>query len=41
MATMAGADILVSWNFPHIVYFDKIWQFDAANLEKGYKTMVI
>ncbi|MEA1909213.1 MAG: hypothetical protein U9N43_09350 [Euryarchaeota archaeon] len=40
MATIADADVLVSWNLPHIVYFDKIWQFNVANLERGYKMMV-
>lgn len=41
MATVADVDILVSWNFRHIVHFDKIRQFNAANLEKGYKTIAI
>jgi hypothetical protein len=41
MATVADTDILVSWNFRHIVHFDKIWKFDAVNLEKGYTTIAI
>jgi len=41
MATVADVDILVSWNFRHIVHFDKIRQFNAVNLEKGYKTIAI
>ena len=41
MATVVDVDILVSWNFQHIVHFDKIRQFDAANPGRGYKTMVI
>jgi predicted nucleic acid-binding protein len=35
LATIAQVDILVSWNFKHIVRFDKIRQFNAANLEQG------
>ena len=41
MATVAGVDILVSWNFRHVVHFDKIRQFNAVNLEKGYRTISI
>ena len=41
MATVAGVDILVSWNFRHVVHFDKIRQFNAVNLEKGYRTVSI
>ncbi|MCK4437111.1 PIN domain protein [bacterium] len=41
IATIAGVDILVSWNFRHVVRFDKIRQFNAVNLEKGYKTISI
>lgn len=41
MATVTDVDILVSWNFRHIVHFDKIRQFNAVNLEKGYKTISI
>ena len=41
MATVSGADILVSWNFKHIVNFEKIQKFNAVNLEKGYKLVAI
>ncbi len=41
MATVADIDILVSWNFRHIVHYDKIRQFNAVNLEKGYKAISI
>lgn len=41
LATVADADILVSWNFKHIVRFDKIRMFNAVNLEQGYKTLSI
>lgn len=41
LATVADADILVSWNFKHIVRFDKIRMFNAVNLEQGYKSLSI
>ena len=41
LATVAEADILTSWNFKHIVHFDKIRQFNAINLELGYKSIEI
>lgn len=36
LASVAGADLLVSWNFRHIVHYDKIRQFNGVNLVKGY-----
>ena len=41
LATVSEVDLLVSWNFKHIVRFDKIRLFNAANLEQGYKPLVI
>ena len=41
LATVADTDVLVSWNFKHIVRFDKIRMFNAVNLEQGYKTLSI
>lgn len=41
LATIAEVDILVSWNFRHIVRYDKIRLFAAANLERGYKPLAI
>ncbi|HYH83610.1 MAG TPA: hypothetical protein VEX86_27695 [Longimicrobium sp.] len=41
LATVADADLLVSWNFKHIVRFDKIRLFNAVNLEQGYKSLAI
>jgi predicted nucleic acid-binding protein len=35
-ATVARADLIVSWNFKHIVHFDKIRGFNAVNLREGY-----
>ena len=37
LATHAEVDMLVSWNFRHIVRFDKIRMFNAVNRELGYK----
>ena len=33
--------MLVSWNFKHIVRFDKIRLFNAVDLEHGYKPVQI
>jgi hypothetical protein len=41
LATVAETDVLVSWNFKHIVRFDKIRLFNAVNLEHGYKPLQI
>jgi hypothetical protein len=41
LATVAGADVLVSWNFKHIVNVGKIRLFNAVNLERGYRTIDI
>jgi hypothetical protein len=41
LATIAEIDILVSWNFQHIVRYDKIQQFNAVNLENGFRTLAI
>ncbi|MEJ5311187.1 MAG: hypothetical protein WHX52_15590 [Anaerolineae bacterium] len=41
IATVAEADVLVSWNFKHIVRFDKIRLFNAVHLEYGYKILSI
>jgi hypothetical protein len=41
LATVAEVDVLVSWNFRHIVRLDKIQQFNGINIELGYKTLSI
>ncbi|HBL31643.1 MAG TPA: hypothetical protein DD490_32880 [Acidobacteria bacterium] len=41
LATVADIDVLVSWNFKHIVRLDKIRVFNAVNLELGYKQLQI
>ena len=40
-ATVNGADLIVSWNFKHIVHFDKIRQYNAINLLNGYREIDI
>lgn len=41
LATIANVDVLVSWNFKHIVHYDKIRLFNAVNLEHSLKTIDI
>lgn len=41
LATVAGVDVLVSWNFKHVVHFEKIQKFNAVNIEMGYKPILI
>ena len=41
LATLAQVDLLVSWNFRHIVRYDKIRAFNAVNLERGYQLIQI
>lgn len=41
IATVAEVDVLVSWNFRHIVRLEKIRQFNGVNLELGYKPLAI
>ncbi|MBD3334732.1 MAG: PIN domain-containing protein [Candidatus Eisenbacteria bacterium] len=41
VATVAEVDVLVSWNFRHIVRLDKIRRFNGANLQLGYKPLTI
>lgn len=41
IATVNEVDILVSWNFKHIVHYDKIQQFNAVNALMGYKKLRI
>jgi len=41
MATLAKADILVSWNFKHIVNLDKIRGYNAINYLLGHNMLEI
>lgn len=40
-ATIQKADIVVSWNFKHIVNLDRIRKYNAVNLMFGYSTIEI
>ena len=40
-ATVAEVDIVVSWNFKHIVHFDKIRGFNGVNSLRGYRPLEI
>ena len=41
IATVARVDVLVSWNFRHIVNLNRIRGFNSVNLRKGYPTLEI
>ena len=41
IATISKVDVLVSWNFKHIVNLDKIHRFNAVNLVEGYGLLEI
>ncbi|MCL1946699.1 MAG: PIN domain protein [Chitinivibrionia bacterium] len=40
-ATVIGVDILVSWNFKHIVNQNRIKIFNSVNLQEGYNILEI
>jgi len=41
MATVARVDVLVSWNFKHIVNLRRIHGYNSVNLRQGYPTLEI
>jgi predicted nucleic acid-binding protein len=41
MATLAKADVLVSWNFKHIVNLDKIRGYNGINYQLGHHMLEI
>ena len=41
LATIHKVDILVSWNFKHIVNVYRIRGYNAVNLRSGYQTLEI
>lgn len=41
LATIGRVDVLVSWNFKHIVNLGRIRLFNAVNLEQGYGILEI
>jgi len=40
-ATIHNADFIISWNFKHIVHYDKISGFNSVNIKNGYKLINI
>jgi len=41
LATVCCADLLISWNFRHVVRFDHIRRFNGVNLKQGYGILEI
>ena len=41
MATVARVDVLVSWNFRHIVNLQRIHGYNSVNLRRGYPMIEI
>jgi hypothetical protein len=41
IATVLGIDVLVSWNFKHIVNLNRIKSFNSVNLREGYNILEI
>ena len=41
VATVLKVDVLVSWNFSHIVNLNKIKMFNKVNLKEGYNVLEI
>lgn len=41
LATTSGCSIIVSWNFKHIVHFEKIALYNAINISEGYQQISI
>ena len=40
-ATVARADLILSWNFQHIVNFNRIHKFKGVNIQNGYPAIEI
>jgi len=41
LATVAGCSLIVSWNFRHIVNFQRIPLYNAVNILQGYRQIAI
>ena len=41
LATVSGCSMIISWNFKHIVHYDKIPLYNAINLLKGHSQIAI
>jgi len=40
-ATLANAELILSWNFKHIVNYNRIRGFNSVNISFGYRSMTI
>ena len=40
-ATVAGVDLVLSWNFRHIVNYERIRRFNGVNIAHGYRQIEI
>lgn len=40
-AAVAGADLILSWNFRHVVRYDRIRMFNGVNAIRGYDSLDI
>jgi hypothetical protein len=38
LATISNVDLVVSWNFKHIVHFEKIGGYEGVNSLLGYRS---
>ena len=38
VATISNVDLVVSWNFKHIVHFEKIGGYEGVNSLRGYRS---
>lgn len=41
VATISDCALIISWNFKHIVHFQKIPKYNAVNLINGYRPLAI
>ena len=41
VATVARADLILSWNFRHLVNYDRILKFNSINMAEGYQHIEI
>ena len=41
LATLSECDLIISWNFKHIVHYDKIPKYNAVNKLHGYREIGI
>jgi len=41
LATTGEADLIVSWNFRHIVHFEKVPRYNAVNRLNGWRELAI